>query len=764
MPEFSETFSWPGENRRPLLRAVADQPRQPRPSMRPLNARVESRAGRATLIIDDQPRAPLLYALTDCPGARWTWEEVPARNLALFASRGVRLFQADLWLEMLLRPDGTMDIELARRQVAGVLAVCPDAKVMLRVHLNPPPAWCEAHPDDCVAYADGPAVPEERRGLERWIGRDNEQPLRASIYSDRWRTWAETQLATFCALLGAAPEGGAVFCLQLAYGVYGEWHQFGFFCHEPDTGVAAEAAYRSWLERRHGSETRLAAAWSCPGLTWSDVHAPSAEEREAADLASLRDPVRRRAVIDYFTFLHEELAEAILRMARTVRTAWPRPVVTATFFGYFYCMFGRQAAGGHLALDRLLAAPELDCICATPAYTPTALPIGGTGNSRGVIDAVRRAGKLWLDEMDRATSVSGCPWDKGFSSTIPDDVAVLRRNLLQPATRGGGAWCYDFGMVAGTPSFARFGTMGWWDEPQLEAEIGRIQALYASRTGRAYTRPADVLVLHDPWSFVATASVRHDPAKTVFGVMPVAERDPVSPLLTDGLVEPLQQSGLVHDEALLSELPGLDLTPYKLVILATTPVLTPAQREQIRTRVAAQGRHVVALGYAGWSDGEALDPALGAALSGMATHASAQTAPRQTLAWGGCHDEQSLPLPFTVAAFSADAEVIGRWADGTPAAVRRAQTDAVWWSLALPPSGAGLWREIGRAAGCRVVNEHNETTLAGDGWVVVHTLAGGPRTLRLPDGPVITTLLPPRSTTVFEAATGQVLLGDAGMP
>ncbi len=55
--------------------------------------------------------------------------------------------------------------------------------------------------------------------------------------------------------------------------------------------------------------------------------------------------------------------------------------------------------------------------------------------------------------------------------------------------------------------------------------------------------------------------------------MPVAERDPVSPLLTDGLVEPLQQSGLVHDEALLSELPSLDLTPYKLVILATTPVL-----------------------------------------------------------------------------------------------------------------------------------------------------------------------------------------------
>ncbi len=106
--------------------------------------------------------------------------------------------------------------------------------------------------------------------------------------------------------------------------------------------------------------------------------------------------------------------------------------------------------------------------------------------------------------MDRATSVSGCPWDKGFSSTIPDDVAVLRRNLLQPATRGGGAWCYDFGMVAGTPRLRALERWAGGTRPQLEAEIGRIQALYASRTGRAYTRPADVLVLHDPWSFVAT--------------------------------------------------------------------------------------------------------------------------------------------------------------------------------------------------------------------------------------------------------------------
>lgn len=676
----------------------------------------------------------------------------------------MRLFQADIFLEMLLTREGGLDVTLARRQVAGILAVCPDARVMLRVHLNPPPAWCAAHPDECVGYADGPAQPEERRGLERWLGRDNEQPLRASPYSDKWRAWAHAHLTSFCVELGATVEGGAVFALQVAYGVYGEWHQFGFFCHEPDTGVAAENAFRRWAMVRHGGEAGLAKAWDRPGMVGADVRAPTCEERGAADVGGLRDPSRRRAVSDYFIFLHEGLAEVILSMARRVRAAWPRPVVTASFFGYFYCMFGRQAAGGHLALDRVLASPDLDCICATPAYTPTALPLGGTGNSRGLIDAVRRAGKLWLDEMDRATSVSGCPWDKGFVSTIPDDIAVLRRNLLQPATRGGGAWCYDFGMVAGTPAFARLGTMGWWDEPQLEQEIGRMQALYASRVGQPFTRPADVLVLHDPWSFAHTASVRHDPAKTVFGVMPVAERDPVSPLLTDGLVEPLQQSGLIHDEALLSELPGLDLAPYKLIVFATTPVMTTAQREHVRQHVATGGRHVVALGYAGWSDGQALNPALGAALTGFATESSAQEKPRQTLDWGGCQDEQTLPVRFTVASFTLHADVIGRWSDGRPSAVRREDPDATWWALALPPSGPGVWREIGRAAGCHIVNEHNETTLAGDGWLVVHTVTGGTRTLRLPGGPVISPVLAPRSTTVFDVSTGSVVLGQTCPP
>lgn len=726
----------------------------------PVHARVVVRSGRATLMLNDKPTAPLFYALPDCPGARWTWEEVPSRNIGLFAAQGVRLFQAGVFLEHMVGADGKLDISLARRQVAGILAVCPEAKVMLRVHLHTPPEWWAANPDECVGYADGPATPETRWGLERPIGRDNEHPVRASFYSEKWRAWARGHLRAFCAELSGTREGAAVFALQVAYGVYGEWHQFGFFSHEPDTGPAATAAFRTWLQGRYGEEAALATAWDRPGLRWADAACPDAAARARADIAGLRDPRRQRAVVDYYTFLHEGLADAIIMMAQAVREAWGRPVVTATFFGYYYCMFGRQAAGGHLALARVLASPHVDCLCASPTYTPTAMPLGGTGHSKSLVDAVRRAGKLWLDEMDRATSVSGCPWDRSFTSTIPDDIAVLRRNLLQPATRGGGAWCFDFGPLAGTPSFARVGLMGWWDQPQLQEEIGRLQALIASRQERPYRRAADVLVLHDPWAFAHLAANPHDPKKLVFGVMPVSETDPVSPRLVDGVAEALYQSGLIHDDALLSELPGLDLSPYRMVVLAMAPVLDAAQRRLLREKVAAAGRHLVLLGYCGWSDGQLMGPQVAGDWSGLPVRAHDLAAPQHTLSLDGVEEQQTLPGPFTVPAFAAGAgQVVGRWADGEPSAVCRTEPAATWWAFGLPPNRPAFWRALGRRAGCLVVNDHDETTLLGDGLLVVHTVSGGARELRLPAGIVVRAELPPRSTTVFDAETGARLLG-----
>ncbi len=726
----------------------------------PLVSTVEMRAGRPTLLLNGIAHTPLIYALSDCPGARWSWEEVPARNIGLFAAQGVRLFQVDIWFDQMLSEDNVLDITLARKQIAGVLAPCPDAAVMLRLHVNAPAWWCARQPDECVGYADVPAHEPPGWGLRRPLGTDGDQPVRASFASRPWYDWATAHLRDFCIQLTATPEGGGVFCIQLANGLYGEWHQFGFLHHDPDTGVAATRSYRAWLQQRHGDDDGLARAWHRPGARIAEVVPPDSPAREHADLGPLRDPRQQQDIIDYFTWLHGTMADALLGLAATVKQSWPRPIVTAAFQGYFYGQFGRNAAGSHLAHDKVLASPHLDCLCSPASYTEAVRALGGSGHGRGITGAVRRAGKLWLDENDHGTFLVGCPWDKTFKTTPADDIACLRRNALQPVLRGGGQWWYDFGMVAGTPAFASHGNVGWWDDPRLATEIKAIRRVAQDRHAHPFIRPADVLVIHDPWSFRHTVAKRWSLEGFKFGDQPPVGPNPFSGRGMDGVLEGLYRSGLVPDEALIGELATLDLSPFKLIIFGSTVVLDDAQRQVIAARVATGGRHVVLTGYVGWSNGCEIGAALATAVSGISTAGRDATIPTSALELDGATEVQTLEAPKHVPVYDVPAaQIAGRWADGSISAAWRKTDAATWWSFGVCPTAPAVLRALGRRAGCHILNDHDDATTLGDGLLMVHTLTGGARTLHLPGGTTLSVTLPARSTTVYDAQTGAVLLG-----
>ena len=62
-------------------------------------AEVKAFNGKPSLFVDGQVVTPDFYALTHAYGARWSWEEVPQRNLKNFCDIGIRLFQLDLYFE-----------------------------------------------------------------------------------------------------------------------------------------------------------------------------------------------------------------------------------------------------------------------------------------------------------------------------------------------------------------------------------------------------------------------------------------------------------------------------------------------------------------------------------------------------------------------------------------------------------------------------------------------------------------------------------------
>ena len=125
-------------DRRDFLKTPALAAAAPTLSAAPVSAEVKAWNGKPTLFVNSQPTYACFYALTDCPGGRWSWEEIPQQSIRQFAAIGFRLFQLDLFLESVWPAQGPLDIEPARRQIRGVLDACPEGAVVLRWHLNAP--------------------------------------------------------------------------------------------------------------------------------------------------------------------------------------------------------------------------------------------------------------------------------------------------------------------------------------------------------------------------------------------------------------------------------------------------------------------------------------------------------------------------------------------------------------------------------------------------------------------------------------------------
>mgnify|MGYP002379240130 CR=1 FL=1 len=723
------------------------------PARTPLGASVRMLQGRPTIHLDDQPVAPVLYALTDVPGGRWSWEELPAHNLRQFARQGVRLFQVDLFFDHCWREDGTMDLAVARRQIAGVLAARPDAAVFIRFHVTAPKWWRLRHPEEGVRYADIEAREESVEGYPRIIEEDNTPVRRVSIASERWRREATDQLRAFLRGLAATPEGAALAGIHVANGVYGEWHNWGFFHHEPDVSEPMNRFWRGWLRERYDTEAALRTAWGEPAAAFATTVVPGLAERETTR-GLFRDPARERRVVDYYTCVHQLVADTILHFARVAKESWPRPLIVGTFYGYYFSTFNRQAAGGHLELHRVLGSPHVDYLSGPQAYEPEALKAGDPYRSRSLLTSIRLHGKLWLDEMDAEPTIP-LPQAANHDQVLRNGVATLRRNVLFSATKGMGLWYYDFGVSGFDLDNYRHnqrGSRGTWDHAVLLREVRALRELVEARLAQPYRSEADVLFVYDTHSFTGTASLRRE--------------DPFSTVMIDHHTLAAFRSGVVFDPVHLADLGRVDLAPYRAVVFGNVYRLSEAQRRDLRERVAADGRTLVWYYAPGYSDGTSLDPARIGALTGLSVEpCSVSGAPAVEFTPPGAEGVRYTTGKATVAPLFAvndpAAEILGRYAGtGRGAIARRAFPTHTAWYVAVPHTTVQPLQHILIAAGAHRYVESGAFAYAGGGLLVVHTHKpeGGAQAVRLRSGRTVTFDLPPGyHTLVLDPATGEPL-------
>lgn len=724
----------------------------------PQSGAVQLHNGRPTIFIDGEPRAPMLYALTDVPGGRWSWEELPQHNIENFCRRGIRLFQLDLFLEHLWTAPGQFDIERARRQVAGVREVCPEASIFFRFHLRAPRWWLQEHPEEWVAYADTTYVPEQRYGLLRIIEDDNNAVRRVSMASEKWRTAVTEKFRQFLRAFAQTPEGNALVGIQVANGVYGEWHNWGFYANEPDVSVPMARAFRQRLRETYETNEALQAAWHDSEVTFETARVPGMEARASDSI--IRDPARQRRVIDYYESMHRVVADNIIHFARVVKETWPRPIITGTFYGYYFSTFGRQAAGGHLQLQRILTSEHIDYLSGPQAYGPASTDLGDPYRSRSLIASVRLHGKLWLDEMDIEPTIP--IFRRGrYDKLLQHSVASVRRNVMFSYTKGMGLWFYDFGVSGVDLDGFRYrhkGSQGTWDHPALMTDIERMQTIIEDRIDTPYRSAADVLFVYDTESLYYAASLEG--------------ADPVSPALIDHNTLAAFRSGVVFDPIHLDDLDRVDLASYKMVVFGNTYVLSEAERRFIRERVARDGRHLVWF----YTPGYVMDRAGGLAYSDPA-HVSSLTqieltplppmdaptvemvaSPDSTLRYTLSEDRVA-PL-FAVTDDAA--QPLGYFAETEQVAIARKElSDHTAWYVSLPSRGLQPMQRILQEGGAHVYNDSGDIFYGGGGVLVMHTLEGGARSVTLKNGRSVVVDLPDGAATVLlDSDTGAVVLQD----
>lgn len=695
---------------------------------------------RPTIFVNDKPVAPQFYSLTHAYGARWSWEENPSRNLKNFCQLGFKLYQVDLYFEDIwYKGKAELDMDKARRQVKGVLDVCPDAAIVMRIHVNAPYWWNEENREECTQYADG-AIDDRTYGPPN----DNEngdvdRPLRASLASQKWKKEASEKLATFCRQLAVTPEGASVFGLHVSCGVYGEWHYWGFPFHDADAGPAMTGYFKIWLRNKYKTDKALQKAWNTDHYNFETVTVPGKAERDTTLDGIFKDPEKERRVMDYYQCQQYVVAEDIIDFSKVVKEAWPRPLIVGVFYNYFFMTFGRQASGGHLLEQMILNSPYIDYISAPQSYWGGARQMGGSGQSRGLIESAVLHNKLWLDEMDQS-SYKGGPFGQNLKTTKEQDVPIIRRNLAQAITRGGGYWLYDFGA---------FRSSGWWDDPLLLSEIKKAFDVLETSYKTSYTRDADVLFVYSNETFYHIKNSTS--AISSYNICDQQSAD-------------AYKAGVVFDQVFITDLQQVDLKKYKAVVFSNTFALSEAEKKFIKEKVAKDGRHIIWNYMPGYTNGSVNNIQFVKDVTGMQV-AKANIAGRLSIASVSTaypikHNEENNELIQPLLQIVDKKATTLGINDSTKEVMvaKKENKDHTVWYASYMFKQPEAFREIFKQAGAHIYGEGNDVFHQGGGLLMVHTKTGGEKNIILKNGKNVSLDMEPESTVYMDSESGNVLL------
>ncbi len=579
-----------------------------------LTANVQQKDGRPVLMINDQPTTEF-----------WCYSDPNA--IADFAAGDICICQFPVPAPSWWRGVGEYDFELTRRKMDEFLAAAPDLLLMPRVGFGHTGEswWSAAHPDHLSVGCDLDEQP-----VDYATARAKPADCWQSTGSQRWTDEAAEAMAAFvtdCEQHYADKVVG----YHIGGGISTEWFRWWAFVEDvyEDYSPAARDAFRAFLKNRYGDDAALRDAWGRTDVTLADAVVPSPRRLHTPLLGFFRDPRRERDVLDWLEYFNQANATQLLTLADAAKRACGGKKLVGAFFGYLWGHWNTRnpARQGHLDLRRVLNSDSIDFISSPYHYDNR--HNGGFHHSQTVPQAIERAGKLHLDEIDTPTHLTDAAAWFGIPTHLPRSLSasckLLRRDAAAILGTAGSAWWMDL-------YHSR-----WYGDAGLHDELRDLQQLARQVCDWKSESHADVALVIDDRSYAY--GDLHGPLNQYFAALP--RQFEWSAL------------GFPIDTLLLSELTAL--RPYKLYVFLNCWCVETAQRQAIHERVRKNGMNSLWFYGAGYTDGVRCDDELVSELVGIDVYSEADAAVPEIKLHDSGHPliEQSLTTPRGATQFGA---------------------------------------------------------------------------------------------------------------
>lgn len=412
----------------------------PRMSVKPFG-------GRPTIWKENRP-------MTGAMRATYTTEG-PA-GIQYFSQAGIQLFgfcstptEGAYNLEMLTEyAPGKYNYAQFDRRMRNVLANNPQAMVIVRLYLHAPRWWSRQHPDDLVRFT----VPEDKEGITHEYFSFNGRPA-PSWASPAWREYTIQGLQKMMEFLSQTPYADHLAGFVLASGQTEEWMEWGLDdVVFSDYSPASEKAFRAWLKEHYGSDQALQSAWKDPSVTLESATQPTARER-SLEYAGVMLPARpgARRIADYNRYHGENVAGCIREFCRAIKEATEGRLLVGAFYGYMNELSGRSRLllSGHLGVESLLEAPEVDFLCSPTGYAYRKTGGAGFPYAMGAVASLQLHNKFWFVENDIRTYAVHVP-AYGSPETPEGDAHQQIKESMHSLLSGMAQWWFDVGYIAFT--------------------------------------------------------------------------------------------------------------------------------------------------------------------------------------------------------------------------------------------------------------------------------------------------------------------------